>query len=593
MKKRNIWSALVLCLAGALSAYGGVSSTNCSATFSTDNISSCTAYTWTNGVTYTTDNNTAKDTFVNAAGCDSIVSLDLKIEDTVNPIVITKNITVSLNAAGTASIIASQINNGSTDNCTIASLSLNKYTFDCSNTVYLIAIDAYGNVGSASAVVTVQDLIKPTVIAKDMVLNLNAFGQASITPVQIDSGSADNCSVASLSLSTSSFNCSNVGPNTIYLYATDSSGNIDSAMSIVTIKDDIKPAVITQNLSLSLNASGIASATAAQVDNGSTDNCAINSLTLSKTTFDCSNLGTNTVYLKVEDLFGNIDSASAIITVQDTTKTVLITQNITVNLDSSGTATINASQINNGSSGNCTVNYQLTKTNFNCADIGSNTIWLIATDAAGNVNAASATVTILDVIKPTLITQSFTISLDATGNGSITIAQVDNGSSDNCGIATLTLSKSSFDCSNIGNNTVYLIATDASGNVDSASAIITVQDVNKPVVVTQNIVASLDASGQATVTVAQIDNGSSDNCSIATLALSKSTFDCANVGVNTIYLIATDINGNIDSSSAIVTVQDTSLIVLTQNITVSLDSFGQSSITASDIDNGSNNICTK
>ena len=215
MKKRNIWSALALCLAGAFSTYAEVSSTNCTVTYSTDTISSCVAYTWTNGVTYTTDNSTAKDTFVNAGGCDSIVSLDLKIEDKVNPIVITKNITVSLNAAGTASIIASQINNGSTDNCTIASLSLNKSTFDCSNlgtnTIYLLAIDAYGNVGSASAVVTVQDLIKPTVIAKDMVLNLNAFGQASITPVQIDSGSSDNCSVASLSLSTSSFNCSNVG----------------------------------------------------------------------------------------------------------------------------------------------------------------------------------------------------------------------------------------------------------------------------------------------------------------------------------------------------------------------------------------------
>jgi hypothetical protein len=754
MKKRNIWSALVLCVAGTLSAYGGVSSTNCTVTFSTDNISSCTAYTWTNGVTYTADNNTAKDTFVNAAGCDSIVSLDLKIEDKINPIVITKNITVSLNAAGTASIIASQINNGSSDNCNIASLSLSKSTFDCSNlganTIYLLAIDGYGNVGSASAVVTVRDLIKPTVMAKNLLVSLNSTGQASITPTQIDSGSTDNCSVASFSLSKSSFNCSNVGPNNVYLIVTDVDGNKDSAISIVTIQDVIKPSVSTQNLTLNLNSSGVASVSASQVDNGSTDNCTIASITLSKTTFDCSNLGTNTVYLIVEDGFGNVDSASAIITVQDTTKTVLITQNITVNLGSTGTATINASQINNGSSGNCTVNYQLTKTNFTCADIGSNTIWLIATDAAGNVNAASATVTILDVIKPTLITHNVTISLDATGNGSITIAQVDNGSSDNCGIATLTLSKSSFDCSNIGNNTVYLIATDAngnvdsasaiitvqdlikptviaqnltlsldatgngsvstaqvnngssdncgianftlskssfdcsnigdntvyliatdangnvdtasavitvedvflptaiaqnltvslgalgqasitanqidggssdncsytltvnksswdcseigidtvwlkitdaSGNVDSASAIITVQDVNKPVVVTQNIVASLDASGQATVTVAQIDNGSSDNCSIATLALSKSTFDCANVGVNTIYLIATDINGNIDSASAIVTVQDTSLIVLTQNITVSLDSFGQSSITASDIDNGSNNTC--
>ena len=78
----------------------------------------------------------------------------------------------------------------------------------------------------------------------------------------------------------------------------------------------------------------------------------------------------------------------------------------------------------------------------------------------------------------------------------MTATQVDNGSTDNCTIATRTLSQSSFDCSDVGSNTVYLIVTDVNGNVDSASAVITVQDVIKPTVVTQNLTVSLDASGQ-------------------------------------------------------------------------------------------------
>ncbi|MFT6176917.1 MAG: hypothetical protein ACJAUF_000828, partial [Bacteroidia bacterium] len=77
-----------------------------------------------------------------------------------------------------------------------------------------------------------------------------------------------------------------------------------------------------------------------------------------------------------------------------------------------------------------------------------------------------------------------TVSLDAAGSGSITATQVDNGSTDNCTISTRTLSTSSFDCSNVGANTVYLIVTDVNGNVDSASAVITVQDIIKPTVVT-------------------------------------------------------------------------------------------------------------
>ena len=46
---------------------------------------------------------------------------------------------------------------------------------------------------------------------------------------------------------------------------------------------------------------------------------------------------------------------------------------------------------------------------------------------------------------PIAICQNLTVQLDATGAGSITAAQVDNGSSDNCSIATMTLDKSDFD----------------------------------------------------------------------------------------------------------------------------------------------------
>jgi hypothetical protein len=51
----------------------------CTTTSSTDIVTSCEAYIWTNGVTYTWSNNTATDTFVNAAGCDSVVTLNLTV----------------------------------------------------------------------------------------------------------------------------------------------------------------------------------------------------------------------------------------------------------------------------------------------------------------------------------------------------------------------------------------------------------------------------------------------------------------------------------------------------------------------------------
>ncbi|MEN8927822.1 MAG: T9SS type A sorting domain-containing protein, partial [Flavobacteriales bacterium] len=48
----------------------------------------CNSFTWIDGVTYTSSNNSAKDTLTNAAGCDSVVTLNLTI---YNGITITYN----------------------------------------------------------------------------------------------------------------------------------------------------------------------------------------------------------------------------------------------------------------------------------------------------------------------------------------------------------------------------------------------------------------------------------------------------------------------------------------------------------------------
>jgi hypothetical protein len=56
---------------------------SCLTTSGTATISACDSYVF-NGNTYTTDNNTAKDTLTNVNGCDSIVTLDLTILNTTN-----------------------------------------------------------------------------------------------------------------------------------------------------------------------------------------------------------------------------------------------------------------------------------------------------------------------------------------------------------------------------------------------------------------------------------------------------------------------------------------------------------------------------
>ncbi|MGB1270412.1 MAG: hypothetical protein ACPG45_11820, partial [Flavobacteriaceae bacterium] len=177
--------------------------------------------------------------------------------------------------------------------------------------------------------------------------------------------------------------------------------------------------------------------------------------------------------------------------------------------------------------------------------------------------------------------QNITIQLDATGNATITTADIDNGSFDNCGITSMTLDSTSFDCSEVGANNVEFIVTDANGNADTCTAIVTVEDIIPINAICQNITVQLDATGNAVIASSDINNGSSDNCSSVTLSLSDTQFDCDDIGANTVVLFANDGNGNTSQCNATVTVADTiSPIASCQNITVQLDATGTANITA-------------
>ena len=78
-----------------------------------------------------------------------------------------------------------------------------------------------------------------------------------------------------------------------------------------------------------------------------------------------------------------------------------------------------------------------------------------------------------DVTPPVAICKPVSVTL-VNGSASITAADINNGSSDECGPVTLSASKTSFNCSNIGANTVILTATDATGNTATCNATVTV-----------------------------------------------------------------------------------------------------------------------
>ncbi len=527
----------------------------------------------------------------NTATCTTIVT----VEDTVPPIAqCAAPFTVQLDANGLANITPEMIDNGSTDNCEIASLSLDITQFTCAdigdNTVTLTVTDTNGNTATCTTVVTVEDTLDPiAVCVAPFTIQLDANGEASITAADIDGGSTASCGTVTLAIDITDFTCADIGENTITLTVTDGNGNFASCTTVVTVEDNVAPtALCAAPFTIQLDANGTASITAADINNGSTDACGIDTLTISQTDFDCSHVGDNTITLTVTDVNGNSSTCTTIVTVEDNVApTALCVAPFTIQLDANGTASITAADIDNGSTDACGIDtLTISQTDFDCSHIGDNTITLTVTDVNGNTSTCTTVVTVEDNVAPSaLCVAPFTIQLDVNGNASITAADINNGSTDACGIDTVIISQTDFDCSHVGDNTITLTVTDVNGNSATCTTIVTVEDSVAPeALCAAPFTIQLDANGQATITAADIDNGSTDACGIASITISPSSFDCTNQGENTVTLTVIDVNGNESTCTTIVTVEGaTAPVVTCTDLTLELGPDGTATLTAEDI----------
>ncbi len=324
--------------------------------------------------------------------------------DTTLPTVVTENITIQLDSSGNATILPSDIENGSTDDCQIdlSTASLDKSSFTCTdigtNTVTLSVSDISGNIGSSTAIVTVEAFPNTVIRAiskTTTIVQLDANGQATITPQDVDGGSTTNGCNLTLSIDKNSFDCSNLGVNSVTLTASDGTFS-DSDPALVIVEDNLAPIVITRDINITLDPS-TEFIIPSNINNGSTDNCGIASITLDKSNFSCADIGANTVTLTVTDINGNVASETATVFVSDRDIPNVIAQDITVQLDASGNVNISTQDIDNGSSDNCFIDtLMLDQTDFNCSNLGVNTVTLTVTDGSGNVGTTTAQVTVVD-----------------------------------------------------------------------------------------------------------------------------------------------------------------------------------------------------
>jgi uncharacterized delta-60 repeat protein len=261
--------------------------------------------------------------------------------------------------------------------------------------------------------------------------------------------------------------------------------------AVVTIGDALPPDVHTKNLIVSLDAEGHASITSAQIDSGSTDNCTRAEdlqLILDKTSFDCTNKGSNIVSLTVADANGNTSSKTAIVIVTDNTKPYVKTapQSLIVNTDAGKCTASNVFLGFPEFSDNCPGTIATT----NAPAIFTKGVTIVtwtATDVAGNTATALQTITVVDNEKP-VITFCPTIPIQCyNANGTYTVPALT--AIDNCGVQSISYaisgatsrSGNNNDASGIfnpGSSTITWSVADTSGNVTNCTTTVKIDKVD-------------------------------------------------------------------------------------------------------------------
>jgi len=474
----------------------------------TDNCGSTLEVTTTDPLEYTSQGTyTITWTYTDAAGNSSNQTQTVEIKDVTDPTFATfpDNITVDAQAGVCGAEVSFTLPTF-TDNCAGATLnrtdgsSLNTgdvFPVGTSTLTYQLT-DAGGNLVTKSLVITVTDKQAPVITPPVTISQANDAGKCGAQLTLTNPAAQDNCGIESITNDAADF--FPVGTTTVKWTVTDIHGNTSDVSQEVTITDTEEPKALAQNLTIQLGSSGTATISAEQVNNNSSDNCGIKSISINKTEFSCQEVGTNTVTLTVTDIHGNTATAEATITVEDKTAPTALAKNMAVYLDASGNASVTPEQVDNGSSDACsTVQLALNKTNFTCNSVGTNTVTLTVTDQAGNEATATAIVTVMDNINPIAQTKNITVSLTASGQVIIAATDVDNNSSDNCGIKSLTLNKTTFSCLNIGANTVTLTVTDNSGNVSTEEATVTVNGTIPAPVITVTPTSNVYTGGNASI----------------------------------------------------------------------------------------------
>ena len=208
--------------------------------------------------------------------------------------------------------------------------------------------------------------------------------------------------------------------------------------------------------------------------------------------------------------------------------------------DGTGTISIEPS----GGIGNYEIIWSNGTTGTEVDNLGIGIYTVVVTDENGCEIQESFEVSANDEEGPSINVNDITLRINNDGEAFLDLEQVDNGTSDNCGLENMDLSQTVFTCEHLGENEITFTAIDINDNVSTETVLVTVIDDIQPTIFCpqQIIVTSCDGYTEYNLPEAT-DNCNADQVSIELVngLPSGSIFE---PGITEVSYRATDGSGN-------------------------------------------------
>jgi PKD repeat protein len=428
-------------------------------------------------------------TFSAGNGCADIICKPVTITDNIPPTALCQpGQGYDLNANCTLPVTVAMINAGSFDNCQIQSMSVSPAVVQGCGVfpITLTVTDWCGNTSTCATEIQTIEVTPPVIMCPP---NVQRNCNTNLAPAFTGFATAtDNCMTAPTIIWSDAvvgqMPCDGAVIRT--WTATDACGNESTCVQTITVIDNVPPiAACRSSLSVVLGANCSVTITPAMIDNGSFDNCQIQSMTVNPSTF--TQCGTFTVTLTVTDVCGNTATCTTSVQVTETVPPVIVCPpnvQLTCGGPTSPAATGFASATDNCSIPLVTFTDVVTGSQP-CNQVIVRT-WR-ATDDCGNTATCVQTITVMDDAAPVIVCPADVV-VSATNPDSCT-ATINNlqllSANDNCStplilyqVTGATSATGQNDASgltfNTGVSTVTYTATDNCGNVSSCSFNVTV-----------------------------------------------------------------------------------------------------------------------